>query len=156
MPIEIWLAFVVASAVLLIIPGPTILTVISYSNCPWPSRQCTTHCCRCAWRFNRFGGASARPRRAPDNFGQLTLFGRRRRFVLPALILPLIFGLAITRLYQIPRKLWHFVAENPLHAYLSVAVYVGIYPLVYIAARGCFTMGSSSLKNLPTEEIKCV
>lgn len=31
MPIEIWLAFVVASAVLLIIPGPTILTVISYS-----------------------------------------------------------------------------------------------------------------------------
>ena len=31
MSIEIWLAFVVASAVLLIIPGPTILTVISYS-----------------------------------------------------------------------------------------------------------------------------
>jgi threonine/homoserine/homoserine lactone efflux protein len=31
MPIEIWLAFVVASTVLLIIPGPTILTVISYS-----------------------------------------------------------------------------------------------------------------------------
>ena len=29
--IEIWLAFVAASAVLLIIPGPTILTVISYS-----------------------------------------------------------------------------------------------------------------------------
>ena len=31
MPIEHWLAFVAASAVLLIIPGPTILTVISYS-----------------------------------------------------------------------------------------------------------------------------
>lgn len=31
MPIELWLAFVAATAVLLIIPGPTILTVISYS-----------------------------------------------------------------------------------------------------------------------------
>ncbi|MCS4292592.1 threonine/homoserine/homoserine lactone efflux protein [Comamonas sp. BIGb0152] len=31
MPIELWLSFVAASAVLLIIPGPTILTVISYS-----------------------------------------------------------------------------------------------------------------------------
>lgn len=31
MPFEIWLAFVAASALLLIIPGPTILTVISYS-----------------------------------------------------------------------------------------------------------------------------
>jgi len=31
MPIDLWLAFVLASAVLLIIPGPTILTVISYS-----------------------------------------------------------------------------------------------------------------------------
>ncbi len=31
MPIELWLAFVAAAAVLLIIPGPTILTVISYS-----------------------------------------------------------------------------------------------------------------------------
>ncbi len=31
MPFELWLAFVAASAVLLIIPGPTILTVISYS-----------------------------------------------------------------------------------------------------------------------------
>ncbi len=31
MSIEIWFAFVAASAVLLIIPGPTILTVISYS-----------------------------------------------------------------------------------------------------------------------------
>jgi len=31
MSIEIWLAFVTASVVLLIIPGPTILTVISYS-----------------------------------------------------------------------------------------------------------------------------
>jgi threonine/homoserine/homoserine lactone efflux protein len=30
-PIELWLAFVAASAVLLVIPGPTILTVISYS-----------------------------------------------------------------------------------------------------------------------------
>jgi threonine/homoserine/homoserine lactone efflux protein len=30
-PIELWFAFVVASAVLLVIPGPTILTVISYS-----------------------------------------------------------------------------------------------------------------------------
>jgi threonine/homoserine/homoserine lactone efflux protein len=31
MPFELWLAFVLASAVLLVIPGPTILTVISYS-----------------------------------------------------------------------------------------------------------------------------
>jgi threonine/homoserine/homoserine lactone efflux protein len=30
-PIELWFAFVIASGVLLIIPGPTILTVISYS-----------------------------------------------------------------------------------------------------------------------------
>jgi threonine/homoserine/homoserine lactone efflux protein len=31
MPVENWLAFVAASAILLVIPGPTILTVISYS-----------------------------------------------------------------------------------------------------------------------------
>lgn len=31
MPIELWLSFAAASAILLIIPGPTILTVISYS-----------------------------------------------------------------------------------------------------------------------------
>ena len=31
MSLQLWLAFVVASAVVLIIPGPTILTVISYS-----------------------------------------------------------------------------------------------------------------------------
>ncbi|HSB79555.1 MAG TPA: LysE family translocator [Candidatus Methylomirabilis sp.] len=31
MTVELWLAFVAASAVLLIIPGPTVLTVISYS-----------------------------------------------------------------------------------------------------------------------------
>ncbi|MGQ7846082.1 LysE family translocator [Granulosicoccus sp. 3-233] len=31
MVIELWLAFVIASTILLIIPGPTILTVISYS-----------------------------------------------------------------------------------------------------------------------------
>ena len=31
MPIEIWISFVVVSAVLLVIPGPTLLTVISYS-----------------------------------------------------------------------------------------------------------------------------
>lgn len=31
MSIELWLAFVAASAILLVIPGPTILTVISYS-----------------------------------------------------------------------------------------------------------------------------
>jgi threonine/homoserine/homoserine lactone efflux protein len=31
MPMELWFAFVVASAILLVIPGPTILTVISYS-----------------------------------------------------------------------------------------------------------------------------
>lgn len=31
MSIEIWLAFVIASVILLLIPGPTILTVISYS-----------------------------------------------------------------------------------------------------------------------------
>ena len=31
MPIELWLAFVAASVILLVLPGPTILTVISYS-----------------------------------------------------------------------------------------------------------------------------
>ncbi len=31
MSLELWLAFVAASAVLLVIPGPTILTVISWS-----------------------------------------------------------------------------------------------------------------------------
>ena len=31
MPVELWLAFVLASAIVLVIPGPTILTVISYS-----------------------------------------------------------------------------------------------------------------------------
>ena len=31
MPIDLWFAFAAASAVLLVIPGPTILTVISYS-----------------------------------------------------------------------------------------------------------------------------
>jgi threonine/homoserine/homoserine lactone efflux protein len=31
MSIELWLAFAAAAAVVLIIPGPTILTVISYS-----------------------------------------------------------------------------------------------------------------------------
>ena len=31
MSLEIWLAFVVACAILLVVPGPTILTVISYS-----------------------------------------------------------------------------------------------------------------------------
>lgn len=31
MPIELWLAFVAASVVMLVIPGPTILTVIAYS-----------------------------------------------------------------------------------------------------------------------------
>lgn len=31
MPLHLWLAFVAATAVMLIIPGPTILTVISYS-----------------------------------------------------------------------------------------------------------------------------
>ena len=31
MSFQVWLAFVVASAVVLVIPGPTILTVISYS-----------------------------------------------------------------------------------------------------------------------------
>jgi threonine/homoserine/homoserine lactone efflux protein len=31
MTLELWLAFVAASAILLVIPGPTILTVISYS-----------------------------------------------------------------------------------------------------------------------------
>src|SRR5512140_1484652 len=31
MPVELWIAFVAASALLLVIPGPTVLTVISYS-----------------------------------------------------------------------------------------------------------------------------
>jgi hypothetical protein len=109
-------------------------------------------------------------------------------FVLPALILPLIFGLAITRLYQIPRKLWlgelqlagkqHiylstitvtaylalfgytallgtsliqavFFAENRLSAYLSVAVYAGAYPLIYIAAAWVFYYGLKPNSKFP-------
>ncbi len=31
MPIELWFAYVIASGILLVIPGPTILTVLSYS-----------------------------------------------------------------------------------------------------------------------------
>ena len=31
MPFELWLAFVAATVILLVIPGPTILTVVSYS-----------------------------------------------------------------------------------------------------------------------------
>ncbi|MCP3688355.1 MAG: LysE family translocator, partial [Gammaproteobacteria bacterium] len=31
MNLELWIAFVAASSILLIIPGPTILTVVSYS-----------------------------------------------------------------------------------------------------------------------------
>jgi threonine/homoserine/homoserine lactone efflux protein len=34
MSFEVWLAFAAASTVLLVIPGPTTLTVISYSVCP--------------------------------------------------------------------------------------------------------------------------
>ena len=36
MSLELWLAYVLASAVLLVIPGPTILTVISYSLAQGP------------------------------------------------------------------------------------------------------------------------
>jgi threonine/homoserine/homoserine lactone efflux protein len=32
MAIELWLAFVVASTIMLLIPGPTILTVIAYAS----------------------------------------------------------------------------------------------------------------------------
>ncbi|MGD9946334.1 MAG: LysE family translocator [Burkholderiaceae bacterium] len=39
MSIELWLAFVAASAVLLMIPGPTILTVISYSIAQGPAAR---------------------------------------------------------------------------------------------------------------------
>lgn len=39
MRIELWLAFVAASAVLLVIPGPTILTVISYSVAHGPKAR---------------------------------------------------------------------------------------------------------------------
>jgi hypothetical protein len=44
-------------------------------------------------------------------------------FVLPALILPLVFGLAIYRLYQIPRRLWLGELRLPgkQRAYLSTA-----------------------------------
>jgi len=39
MTIELWLAFVAASAVMLVIPGPTIVTVISYSIVPGSRRR---------------------------------------------------------------------------------------------------------------------
>jgi len=54
MSIEIWLAFAIASAVLLIIPGPTILTVISYSISHGYKAKNTACYRSCSWRFNRF------------------------------------------------------------------------------------------------------
>ena len=105
-------------------------------------------------------------------------------FVLPALILPLVFGLAIYRMYQIPRRLWSgelvlpgkqhaalsaatiaatiaaylallgytiwlgtalvqafFVTENRMAAYLSLAFYITVYPLVYVGAAWVFYYG---------------
>ncbi|MGP1685026.1 MAG: hypothetical protein ACTS8S_22105 [Giesbergeria sp.] len=101
-------------------------------------------------------------------------------FVLPALILPLVFGLAVFRLYQIPRKLWvgalrlpdqhrqfwlaaavgaylvllcytvalisalglaFFAAENQISVYLSLLIYVAVYPVVYFAAAWVFYHG---------------
>lgn len=101
-------------------------------------------------------------------------------FVLPALILPPVFGLAIYRMYQIPRRLWSgelvlpgkqhaalsaatiaaylallgytiwlgtalvqafFVTENRMAAYLSLAFYITVYPLVYVGAAWVFYHG---------------
>lgn len=101
-------------------------------------------------------------------------------FVLPALILPLVFGLAIFRLYQIPKKLLSgelrlparqritllmatvcayfvlliytislissliiviFFSENSVSAYLSLLIYVAVYPLVYIGVAWIFYHG---------------
>jgi hypothetical protein len=101
-------------------------------------------------------------------------------FVLPALILPLVFGLAIYRLYQIPHRLWlgelrlpgkkrvylstvtitAYLAllsytiglgaaviqticftENRMPAYLSLVVYMAVYPLIYIGAAWVFYYG---------------
>ena len=41
MPLDLWLAFVAASAVMLAIPGPTVLLVVSYAlgYGRWPSWQ---------------------------------------------------------------------------------------------------------------------
>jgi hypothetical protein len=101
-------------------------------------------------------------------------------FVLPAIVLPFIFILAVYRLYQIPTKLLSgelqvpahrrillsvadlaaylmllgytvalsvglvhaiFFAADHLSAYLSLAVYVFAYPLVYMAAAWIFYYG---------------
>jgi len=49
MSLELWLAFVAAASVLLVIPGPTLLTMISYSGGRHPgalgqaSRMKATH-----------------------------------------------------------------------------------------------------------------
>ena len=60
-------------------------------------------------------------------------------FVLPVLILPLVFGLAIYRLYQIPRRLWLGDLRLPgkQRPYLStatVAAYLAL--LIYTIALG--------------------
>ena len=54
MPLETWLAFLGASALLLVLPGPTILTVISYSITHGRRAACRWCCCCApAWRRPR-------------------------------------------------------------------------------------------------------
>jgi len=60
MSIELWLAFVAASAVLLLIPGPTIPHGHQLLHGPWPSRQRRTRCRRRNGRLDRIGGVTAR------------------------------------------------------------------------------------------------
>ena len=103
-------------------------------------------------------------------------------FLLPALVFPLVFGFAISRLYNIPRQVLsgevqlpdrHHVAllvatvaaylglliytialstslvralfftDNRIAAYLSLLVYVSVYPIVYFGAAWVFYYGLS-------------
>ena len=64
-------------------------------------------------------------------------------FVLPALILPLIFGLAITRLYQIPRKLWlgELQLAGKQQIYLStvtIAAYLALFSYTALLGAALF------------------
>jgi hypothetical protein len=53
-------------------------------------------------------------------------------FVLPALILPLVFALAVARLYQIPRRLWSNElrlpgVRRPVLSAVTIAAYLALF-----------------------------
>ena len=85
MSIELWLAFVAASAVLLIIPGPTILTVISYSVAHGRRANVPLGRGSHAGRLDRTGGLAARLGRVTGHLGVLVHGDQVGGRLLPAL-----------------------------------------------------------------------